>query len=346
MDCKKQKYFDNLMRISSAYDAEGNNRTYAYDGWGSLNESTDPSGNLYRSEFDIKTRRVANFFVSQGNIPAYRANPTSNLYKENVLEGMLDQFNRVVERRAYPNWADTTKVISETYAYDIAGNLVKYTDPKQNQNEDGATKSYYYDELDRVIKVKDALNQLTEIEYTILGDIKNVKMRENTASEPIEIYTKAYDELRNLKRKDDPLQQEDTYAYNGLGLNTKKTDRNGSLYTYDYDEHKRIRLDKVVSSDYTKDIEYKYYYDNPAGPSQINNYRDGGSFAGQILNSIGLSGHITYRQILYNDDIFQSSCLNNAYDKADRLISQAVGKDEANFYTNYVITRLSFKRRI
>ena len=335
----KQYRYDSLCRPVYYIDAENNPSAYSYDAWGRLNESTDSLNNLYRTDYDIKNRKVNSYFIAQGNVATYRANPSNNAVKESYIEASLDQWNRVIERKAFPNWPDTAGAISENYTYDISGNVITYTDPKRNLNDEGVTKKYTYDQLGRVSRVKDALGQITDVAYNILGNMSDIKLKESAAAtESTGLYIRNYDELGQIVSKIDPMAQSSTYAYNGLGLNTKMTDRNGSVFSYGYDEHNQIKSNKSVSSSGNVSTEYRYAYIGAYGVNGISEYNND-SFSGSISYDYNGSGRIVEKFTWYPNTSTYRSYLKNGYDRLGRLKNNAIGKDEANyFYTNYTYT--------
>ena len=339
---KSRNVFDSLKRSVSYTDAQNNTVKYAYDSWGNLGETLDPFNNLYKTEYDLRTRKVSNFFIPEADVTNYRANPANNSLKENVVESYLDQWGRVIERRAFPNWPDTSGYLSEKYGYDIAGNEISFIDAKRNLNEDGYTRQYEYDELNRVSKVKDALNQLTEVSYSVLGGIKSIKLRENAGSEPIEIYTKSYNELGKLSTKTDPMSQQEAYKYNDLGLIEKFTDRNNSSFTYSYNELNNLQTDKAVSSDNTSSSEFRYLWNDPLGVDRVAEYAND-TLTGTASYGYNMAARVTQQNIQYPGNNY-SSYLTNSYDLADRLSSTSIGNNAGSyFYTNYAYdkTRLS-----
>ena len=329
--------YDTMLRVISLVDTEGNTATASYDAWGKNHETTDALGNLYVSNYDVKNNKTINFFVAQNNIANYRANPASNTYKSNYSEVLLDQFGRAVSRKVYQNWPALSGELSESYHYDIVGNLIGYIDPNRNLNEDGYTKAYRYDELNRVIGIKNALNQMTNVAYTVLGNIASVSMKENErSSTSILLYTKEYNELGNMISKTEPSGEAATYTYNGLGLNTQYQDRNGSTLYRSYDGLDQLVTNVQFSTDYSSQRFYDYTYRNPYGYFDELRYEDGMPVAqahyfydqgGQILQKNIYTAHI-------------QSNIKLQYNDIGSLKSLATGIQDSNyFYSNYGYTK-------
>jgi len=325
--------YDSMMRVIASVDAEGNMVTAFYNPWGENNENIDALGNLYVSYYEIKSNQIKSYFVAKDNIAAYRTNPRINTYKENYLAVSLDQFGRIVSRTVYENWPVLTGELSELYQYDIAGNLIAYTDPKRNVNEDGYTKSYQYDELNQIIRVKDAINQITAVNYNALGEIAVVTLKDNESSiMPVTIYEKTYDELGNMTGKADTSGESATNFYNELGLNTRSTDRNGNINILSYDELNQLNSSLQIGADYTSTREYRYTYRNPFGYFDELKYENGTPSA-QSHYFYDQSGQVIQKNV-YTGNI--TSSLKLQYDDTGNIKSLGTGVFDSNyFYTNY-----------
>lgn len=336
---KKSHYtYDNMGRVISSTDAEGNTVTLTYNAWSQNKESVDANGNLYVTDYDVKNNKIMSFFVAAGNIASYRANINSNTYKEDYTELYYDQFGRTTERRVYENWPTLSGALSELYKYDIQGNLTGYTDPKRNLNEDGVTTTYQYDGLNRINTLKDAMNQITSIYYTVLGNISSIALKQNVSSATsINLYTKSYDELGSIMGKTDPSAAVTEYNYNTVGLITGVVDRNLNKSTMSYDGLSRLMQTSQTSADSKNSIQHLYNYWQPYGYSSdkmtINN-----TLTTSINYSYNDNSQITKKDVTGNGYI--NSNLKLTYDNAGRLNSVGAGVLESNyFYTNYKYTK-------
>ena len=86
------------------------------------------------------------------------------IYRKSYVEQDADQWGHILTNRAYRD-VNHTLPITESYTYNLQGQVVIYMDPNKNLNDVGATKTYMYDALNRLVTVKDALNQLTNYQY-------------------------------------------------------------------------------------------------------------------------------------------------------------------------------------
>ncbi|WP_379138279.1 RHS repeat-associated core domain-containing protein [Paenibacillus sp. sgz500958] len=231
---------DDLGHAIYQLDPMGNTITVAYDAWGAQKEALDPYGNLYVSESRRKSRQLVNYFVAAGDVASYRSNPSQNSLKSSYVEQDYDQWGQLLTNRLYKDWPNVSAPSTEGYTYDIAGNLVSYVDPKRNLNGEGVTTKYSYDALNRLNEVKNALGEISKYQYDANGQIIGSTLQSNESSSPIVISGKTFNEIGSLASKADPAAQETSYMYNNLGQLKQMNDRNGSMFTYQYDEQNRL----------------------------------------------------------------------------------------------------------
>lgn len=249
-----QYRYDALRRPVNYTNQEKGVTTFEYDAWGNVSY-IDPIGNLYKSDVNLVERKTTSFLVAKANVAAYRSNPNNDGLKENVLETKLDQFGQTIERNGFPEWPSRSNVVTERFSYDVAGNLLTYTDPKQNVTR------YTYNKLNRLTAVTDAKQQVTQYAYSDLGQLASI-----TQSDGTQTWTnsKTYDELGQLIQKTDPMAQFETMRYKKSGLPSSKTDMNQVQFTYQYDQMNHL---KSVSAGGT---EFRTFYDvSPFGPSKV-----------------------------------------------------------------------------
>lgn len=230
---------DDLSRVIYSIDPMNNTTTVSYDAWGNQNEALDVYGNLYISENNLKARRTTRYFVAAVDVQDYRNNPTQASVKSSYVEQDYDQWGQLITNRTYREWPTQNQPITELYSYDIVGNLVSYTDPKRNLNSDGVTNKYSYDALNYLTDVKDALGQITKYQYDANGQIISATMQSSESGAPQTLNTRTYNEAALLATKNDPANSQESYGYNNLGLLQQRTDRNGTVFTYQYDEQYR-----------------------------------------------------------------------------------------------------------
>lgn len=267
---KQQRYeYDGVFRPVKITDETNQTTALAYDAWGNTKESTDARGNLYVTELDRKLNCTKSYLVASKNIQSYRANPTANQYKEDYVETYHDQFGQDIERRVYTDWPSQNHMINELYTYDYVGNVIGFLDPNKNQNEDGYTKTCEYDGTNQVTKIKNALNEVTEVTYAGDGAIEKVTVKENEESnQPLTVYEKKYDSLLNISSRIDASQNASSYAYNSSGQLISFMDRNGTTEEKTYDYLDRITGIQLVNGDNSKKLSYTSRYDSLYGSTE------------------------------------------------------------------------------
>ncbi|MFA9464179.1 MAG: RHS repeat-associated core domain-containing protein [Velocimicrobium sp.] len=323
-------YYNTMQRVTTSIDAVGNTIKQSYDPWGEVKEVMDATGNLYVNSYDTLNNKSINYFVAKNNISVYRANTSADAYKESYLEIGYDQFDQPIQKKVFEKWPTRSGELAEEYSYDIVGNLTSYTDPKKNKNADGVTVSYQYDALNRIVGVKNAENQMTNVSYTTLGEISAVTL--NVGSYSTNIYTKSYDERGSIISKNQNANVDTSYSYNTIGLQTKTIDRNKNVQTLTYDGLNRLIEYGKTNSDGTKSVRYKSNYTNPFGYSNVQLYNNG-RLTNQEIYNYDTNGQVTQRDSLANDI---NTSLNYQYDDSGRLLSVGAGvKDQGYFYSKF-----------
>ncbi|WP_019909770.1 RHS repeat-associated core domain-containing protein [Paenibacillus sp. HW567] len=229
-----QYHYDDSGRPVYMVDGVGNETTVGYDAWGKQNRATDAKGDLFVSDYSLKSRTNISYLQ-----------PKNSTEKWNYVEASFDAWGNKTGVATYKDWPSNQQQISERYKYDFAGNVVGYTDPNRNLNEDGVTTSFTYDVLGRLAAVKDALNQTTRYSYDGNGQIAKTTVQAKNGSEQT-LNSKTYNELGLITSKQDGASQSENYTYNALGQLSSKMDRNGSSYTYTYDESGQLKSAKIT----------------------------------------------------------------------------------------------------
>ncbi len=328
----KNKYtYDNMQRVVSSTDATGNVVSQTYEPWGGVSELTDASGNLYVNDNNIKMYCKTSYFIAKDNIAVYRNNKSDNTYKEDYVEEYYDQYGRNTKRSVYENWPARSGELSELFQYDFVGNLVGYTDPKRNLNKYGFTESYEYDGSNKIIKVKNAMNQITDIKYTTKGDISSVSLHNDVDNyTPILMYSKAYDELGDIYKKTYSNGFSDYYSYNNVGVLTGITDREGIKQQLSYDGLNQLKVKTISSS-----IRYEYLYNNPYGYSTVQLYNNGEEWPHTMYYYYNADGQTTECD---TQDYLESSVLYG-YDTAGRTSYTSVMGKDSEYQTSYSYNR-------
>ncbi|WP_405116038.1 RHS repeat-associated core domain-containing protein [Paenibacillus sp. FSL K6-1217] len=314
-----QYHYDDLMRPIYMIDAVGNTITASYDAWGKQNLSTDAYGKRYETIYNLKSR----------NSVSYMQSASSSTEKFNYLSQNYDYKGNIISIMTYKDWPSQSNPIKESYRYDIQGNIVAYTDPNNNLNADGVTTSYSYDPLNRLISIKDALNQTTFYTYDGNGKVTNVTIKAgNGLTENVS--DKIYNELGVIKEKiDGSSSQSERIEYSNLGLPKVKVDRKGTIFNYNYDERNRL-TSELISGQQNESEETKYIFsDGRTNQNTILHYTNGiqTAFQNEIVDSMGR------KRGYYTVAGEHSAYILNQKDATGRLTQ--INDYFLNFYTNY-----------
>ncbi|WP_221226546.1 hypothetical protein [Paenibacillus baekrokdamisoli] len=330
---------DDLTRAVYAKDPMNNTTTIVYDAWGAQKEGMDIYGNLYVSESNLKLHKGIHYFVAAMDVLAYRNNPVLSNLKSSYVEQDYDQWGRLLVNRVYKDWPNQTVPLTELYTYDIAGNLLTYTDPKKNLNSEGVTKKYTYDALNRLSEVKDAIGQIIKYPYNTIGQITNTTVQSNESDSPKVVSTKAYNEMGGLTSKTDPSLSQESYTYNNLGLLQQRKDRNGSLFTYQYDEQNRPTLLTATRAGSVTQQNKTIVGSNGILFDTQEIYKNSVK-SSSLTAQIDYLKRITSIQVQGGNSSYTSS-LGISYDKNNRIIQYNIaGGASTNFTTQFKYDRL------
>ncbi|KWX80493.1 hypothetical protein AMQ84_03375 [Paenibacillus riograndensis] len=301
-------------------DPAGNILTVSYDAWGRQNRATNANGDLSVSDYSFKARTNTSYIQDKNTGE-----------KLNYVQQAYDAWGNKISASTYKDWPTNHQQITESYRYDIAGNITGYTDPNHNVNEDGVTTTYAYDALGRLSAVKDALNQTTNYSYDGNGQVSKVTIQAKNGS-PQTLNTKTYNELGLLKVKQDGASQNESYTYNSAGQLAAKTDRNGSTFGYTYDESGQLKkstisgmINNVAQTQETNVIFGKDHPRNQVIQTLTNNVVT--ATQTQVMDSLG--------QVRSTSSVAgnHSAYIGNQRDVLGRMTQ--INDNYMGFYTNY-----------
>ncbi|WP_138752825.1 RHS repeat domain-containing protein [Paenibacillus sinopodophylli] len=336
---------DDLTRAVYAIDPMNNTTTVTYDAWGAQKEAIDIYGNLYVSESNLKLRKENNYFIAVTDIPAYRDNQilNKNALKSNYIERDYDQWGQLLVNRVFKDWPNQTIPLTELYSYDLRGNLITYTDPKRNLNNESVTTKYTYDILNRLIEVKDALGQIVKYSYNKSGQITDTSTHSSEFDSPTLVNTKKYNELGGLIYKEDPSFIRETYDYNNLGLLQQLTDRNGTKSNYQYDEQNRPILLTLTRSGAASE-QVKSIFGSNGIRSDTQEYYKNGVKSSSLTTQKDYLERLTSIQVQGANNTFSSS-LGIEYDLNNRITELNISGGASNsFHTQFKYDRLQLEK--
>ncbi|WP_027092750.1 RHS repeat domain-containing protein [Cohnella thermotolerans] len=329
-----QYHMDDLNRAVYMIDPMGNTTTAAYDAWGNQKEAADVYGNLYVTEYDPKARKVTQYLVASANVTAYRANTAIASLKSNYLEQTYDQLGHLISNKVYKDWPAQTQPVTETYTYDVVGNLKSYTDPNGNINEDKVTTGYNYDAMNRLISVTDAMGQITKYTYDANGQLTGTTIQAGEEGTPQSLKSKTYNEAGLLASKLDTASKAETYAYNNLGLLQQSKDRKATVFTYQYDEQQRNTMQTATGSSGGTQQNKTIIGSNGILYDTYETYKNS-SKTGSMTTGIDYLKRVTSFS-LQNGSSTYTSYLGLTYDKNSRITMTNTGAaSPGGFYVQY-----------
>jgi RHS repeat-associated protein len=235
-------------------DPNGNVTAYAYDAHGNLSSVTNALGQVTKFTSYDAAGRLLSMSDPNGLVTTYTYDPRGRLTSRTAgteLTGL-----------AYDAVGDLTKVTHPdgsflAYSYDAAhrltgikdaqGNSVAYTlDANSNRvklqafdaaNALNRTRSFAYDNVNRLTKEIGAQNQTTLYGYDPQGNLLNVS---------------------------DPLSHVTQFAYDGLNRRTQTTDAGGGVTQFAYDP-----LDRLTSETDPRGLATAYSYDGLDDPTGL-----------------------------------------------------------------------------
>lgn len=218
-----------------------------YDGWGKVNETKDVQGNKVSStSYLTQYRNELTFTDANGN-------------KLNAVDQQYDQWGNMLKTTAYQDPNGKGGPVEESYTYDVVGNVLSYIDPKGNKNNEGATQTFRYDGLNRLISLKDAKSQTASYQYDGNNQLTQVSMSDASGADKAVIFSKDFNEASQMLSKTDAASQSTQNQFDKLGRVQSSTDRNGSNTAYTYDEANQLTsYQKTMTSPKAQTVKYTY----------------------------------------------------------------------------------------
>jgi RHS repeat-associated protein len=262
--------------------------------------STDQLGNITRLEYDPLNSLLKRTDALQ-NATALTYDANANRTTLTDPRSGLTRFSSEIMNRPSSRIDPLPSQKTDTFQYDIEGNLITYTDRK------GQTTSSSYDALDRPSLVTfsdsstitityDAANRATQISDSLYG-----------------IITKAYDGFDRLITETSPLGSI-AYTYDDAGRRTSMTVAGQPAVSYSYDASNRLtRIERgspVTAVDIT--------YDN-AGRVSTHILTNSGTVVCTVVYSYDAASRVT--QITYQQGGGTLGTLTYDYDAAGRRTS-------------------------
>ena len=284
--------YDARGRLTSMTDALNQTTSYGYDSAGRVNRVTYPGSSFVTFAYDLAGRRASftdarNYTTIYAYDNAYRLTSETSAasqttgYGYNLMSRLTsrtdalgrvtnfeyDDFNRL-KKTIYPTATVGTARLEERIEYDANGNIKKRIDAA------GRETLFDYDTSNRLIRATDPALQMTQLEYNARSQMTAVTDALNQR------YTFDYDALGRVTqttRAGNAM----SFEYDAVGNRTKRTDYNGTVSVYSYDD-----LNRLTNIAYKGDPNLG---DNPIAPGTSYTY-DGLS---RLLTAVNETGTVT-----------------------------------------------------
>ena len=321
--------YDAADRLNETADILGHSQQFDYDALGNVIKQRDANGNETRFEYDAMNRRTA---IIDAN--GYKTQFVYDLAGR-LIETIDANDHRV--KHTYDAIGRLTQTLSEEgreteFQYDANGNLTHTLDANATahaghpRNAQNATVYTEYDELNRPVRVVDALDGETLTEYDLQGNITRITDAEGQVTQFI------YDELGRLIETIDPIIENGTdltkkvTLYNEANQPLIREDRAGNVFHYGYDVLGRLTTVDVVGGGYIE----RY------------NYNDFGDLVSQGNTSVNyLYDYTSRHEMQQKTDIRENKTLNWVYDAAGNVIMKTDYQGEVTHYQYDSTNRLT-----
>ena len=280
--------------VASVTDARGNITSFSYDERGQLIQLTQPFRD--ESQMPAVDTTVSTFFTYSGpnSVAPSTDDPATwpagtlltRIERGRIAGGaegqvqhlLYDDRGRLVEVKRKNDLGSFESFA--TFAYDSDGNRKTATDGELRTTE------FAYNELRRLISVKDAANNVTQFAYDVAGNrtlVKDALLRDTVFSydalnrlisvdQQAESLVTAfdYDAAGNVEVVTDPKTQDTTYTYDEASrLTSVSQNLGGAPVSYQYDT--RGRLFRVINA---RGNVLQYVYEPWGGLERVDHYPD------------------------------------------------------------------------
>jgi YD repeat-containing protein len=228
--------------LEKTIDPLGNVTSYEYDSAGRVTKATDTYGNLSIAQYDLPRpsgygSMTRGFFVPKEKLG--QDDVYADSARESISESVTDIWGQTVETKAYKSYPGN--FVNETYEYDLAGNMTRYTDAA------GYDTLNVYDGRNRLYTASNAKKEVTRYTYDTNDNVTKMEMSANGKTWQT-VDSSAYNELGQITGSTDALGKTAAYGYNNRGLLNAETDRNGVTTTHAYDEIGNITANTTLGA--------------------------------------------------------------------------------------------------
>lgn len=340
----------------------------SYNANGLVVKETDPYGKIFKKTYNEKLQLVSQI-QPDDKYSEISYNPLGLISEKS-------HFNSagVLQSKTIYDYNSLGQLIRQTnldgkytsYTYDLAGNVLTST-VNINVNE-SATTNFYYDDMNRVIKVVSPKNEITEYKYSHTGDLieikdpklqitsfeyddkgKMIKKTDPTGA----INSMTYDANGNMLTEVDPANQTKVYSYNAVNKITKIQTAD-DIIEYNYNIKDEVISISNYNSNivYTRDEKQRILSETVSGTGTGLTYPSHSIAYAYSQNDLRTQMNSTYQNVTYsyNPNNYNMTGVHNsfgeifgfAYDEANRLssITRPGSKTEFGFDVGSSLTSI------
>lgn len=306
--------YDLAGRRTKVRDARGNETNFAYDNAYRLTSQTDAATQTTSYGYDVMS------------------NPTSTTDAlSRVTNYEYDDFNRL-RKIIYPADFPGATRQQEVFEYDAAGNVTKKTDTA------GRDTTFLYDAANRLTKVTDPALQITQFEYNARS--QRTKVIDALSQQ----YVFGYDPLGRLTQVTRGGISM-SHVYDAVGNRTQRTDYNGAVTNYTFDD-----LNRLTNIAYPDSTSATYAYNALSHLTSAANQNGTVTFGYDSFDRITSTTDVWGQTIGYSYDpngnrtaitVGGSTYATYQYDSVDRLTNLADSASQNFVYSYNAVNRLT-----
>ena len=330
-------YYNTQGQLIRARDFNNISTSYSYDAFDRITEITDSQNSKYIFEYDDTDLSVLYYFVNSENS------------QQNHMIQQYDIYGNLISRTVYPNGTNQPS-ISETYSYDLAGNVIRKTDPNGN------ITSYQYDNLNRLNKTVLPDGTVSTTNYNYFNKPVTEKVIDDDDNEVfsrISVNNEKGDTEDKFYSWNKMLRYNNSYDYSAKGNVIQSVEGDKSIvYEYDYCDNETTR----TSGEYTINSRYNPYgLSISVGNSStisglLYNYDNRGRITSKMQSNFTNGMQMSYTNKSLVSSITSPFGTTSAYtyDSNDRLSSAQTssGNYSYTYYDNGMIKSVTYPNGI
>jgi RHS repeat-associated protein len=255
-----QYRYDLQSRRISSEDAEGYEWQFSYDPMGNLLRALNPRG--YTTEMDYTpTYRLAQVTDPEGHAIGYEYDADGNRISRTSALGISTRYDydalgrRIALTRNYDDAlpADHQTNVRTEYGYDLAGNLIRLTNPL------GYAAEFRYDAAHRRTEAKDFEGGSTLYSYDKVDNLLSLTDAEGNPT----LYR--YDDLNRRISSTNAEDESTGFVYDLMGNRIQRVEADGTVTLYEHDGVYRLKgvtenfqPDQAPANDVNKTTRYSY----------------------------------------------------------------------------------------